>query len=139
MGYRLTQIRLKGVRILGCSVDQEREVRMKFFLGLFIMVFTLFPHAREAIAVKGDLEKGKAHYVQHCMGCHGTEGKGDGYTLFNPPVADLTSAEIQKKSDYELWRSVHEGVSNTAMGTWKWALTDEETAHVLAYVQTLAR
>ena len=114
---------------------------MKFFSGLFIITLALALSSleQEAVAVERDLEKGKALYVKHCAVCHGAEGKGDGYTQFDPPVADLTSPDIQKKSDAELWRSVHEGVSNTAMGTWKLVLSDEEIAMVLAYVRSLAR
>jgi len=114
---------------------------MSFLLKVFIIIVMAFPHflySGEMLAVMGDVQKGQALYVKHCAVCHGPEGKGDGYLLFNPPVADLTSPEIQKKSDYELWRSVHEGASNTAMGTWKWALSEKEIVMVLAYVRSLA-
>ena len=77
--------------------------------------------------------------MKYCEVCHGPKGKGDGYLFFDPPVANLTSPEIQKKSDDELWHSVHDGVSNTAMGTWKFVLTDAEISLVLAYIRSLAQ
>ncbi len=53
-----------------------------------------------------------------------TEGKGytwsgaspvmDGYVLFTLPVADLTSELVQKKVDAEMFRTIHEGRSNTS-------------------------
>ena len=93
----------------------------------------------EALATKSDTKKGKALYMKHCAVCHGPSGLGDGYLLFDPPVADLTSPAIQGKSDDELWHSVHDGVSNTAMGTWKFVLSDREISLVLAYVRSLAQ
>ena len=69
---------------------------------------------------------------------HGPEGKGDGYTLLDPPPADLTSEAIQKKSYDELWHEVHDGIPDTAMGMWKVALSDAEITMVLAYVRSLA-
>ena len=88
---------------------------------------------------KAILKKEKTLYMKHCEVCHGPNGKGDGYLFFDPPVANLTSPEIQKKSDEELWHSVHDGVSNTAMGTWKFVLTDAEISLVLSYVRSLAQ
>ncbi len=83
--------------------------------------------------------KGKQLYKEHCMVCHGPSGKGDGYRLLNPPPADLTSPSIQEKLDADLLRTIHEGRPNTAMGAWKWALSDEEGRAVVAYVRSLVR
>lgn len=105
-------------------------------IGLFLGVF-LLPGG--VLADEGDLKEGRALYLKHCKVCHGPEGKGDGYTHFNPPVADLTVSRIQKKSDKELWESIHMGVPNTAMGMWRFVLSDEEIATVLAYVRSLSQ
>lgn len=73
------------------------------------------------------------------MVCHGRGGKGDGYRLFNPPPADLTSPAVQEKLDAALLKTIHEGRPNTAMGTWKYVLSSEEARDVLAYVRSLSR
>jgi mono/diheme cytochrome c family protein len=104
-------------------------------IGLVLLVF-LLPVG--SFAEEGNLKEGRTLYLKHCKICHGPEGKGDGYALFNPPVADLTSSKIQKKSDKELWTSIHMGVSDTAMGMWRFVLSDEEIALVLGYVRSLA-
>lgn len=112
---------------------------MKRSAGLFfVLVLVVFLLPGWSLAEEGDLKEGRTLYLKHCKVCHGPEGKGDGYTLFNPPVADLTSSKIQKKSDKELWESIHMGVSNTAMGMWRFVLSDEEIALVLGYVRSLA-
>ena len=104
------------------------------FIG-FVFMTLLFPV--HACTEESDHENGRAIYLKRCEICHGPEGKGDGYALFNPPVADLTSSSVQSKSDKELWKSIHKGVSNTVMGTWRFVLTDEEIDMVLAYIRAL--
>lgn len=104
-------------------------------IGLVLVVF-LLPGG--LLAEEGDLKEGRTLYLKHCKICHGQEGKGDGYALFNPPVADLTLSKIQKKTDKALWESIHMGVSNTAMGMWRFVLSDEEISLVLGYVRSLA-
>ncbi len=105
-------------------------------LILFLFLSALF--TLEALAKEGNVYKGKALYLKHCEICHGQEGKGDGYTNFNPPVADLTKSDIQLKSDKELWGNIHMGVPNTAMGMWRFVLSDEEISTILAYVRSLS-
>jgi hypothetical protein len=42
---------------------------------------------------------------------------------FTPPVADLTSLAVQGKLDARLFKSVHDGKPNTAMGAWRESLS----------------
>ena len=65
-------------------------------------------------------------------------GKGDEQMKFAPPVADLTSPAVQGKLDARLFRSVHDGKLNAAMGAWRESLADDEIWDALAYVRTLA-
>jgi mono/diheme cytochrome c family protein len=85
-----------------------------------------------------DVLSGRVIYSTTCIRCHGVEGKGDGQMKFNPPVADLTSPAVQGKLDARLFKSVHDGKPNTAMGAWRESLTDDEIWDALAYVRTLA-
>ena len=83
-----------------------------------------------------DVAAGKRIYGELCQTCHGLDGKGPGVMRFSPPSADLTSRHVQAKLDSGLYRSIHEGRANTAMGTWKYALSDEEIRDVISYVRT---
>ena len=85
-----------------------------------------------------DVLSGRVIYSTICIRCHGVDGKGDGQMKFTPPVADLTSPAIQGKLDARLFKSVHDGKPNTAMGAWRDALSDDEIWDALAYVRTLA-
>lgn len=85
-----------------------------------------------------DVLSGRVIFSTICVRCHGIDGKGQGQMTFTPPVADLTSPAVQGKLDARLFKSVHDGKQNTAMGAWREALTDDEIWDVLAYVRTLA-
>src|ERR1044071_9697505 len=73
-----------------------------------------------------------------CIRCHGIDGKGNGQMKFTPPVADLTSPSVQGKLGARLFKSVHDGKANTAMGAWREVLSDDEIWGALAYIRTLA-
>ena len=85
------------------------------------------------------VEKGKGLYQRLCGACHGKTGKGDGYALFDPPPADLKAPASQKKTDEELLVTIRNGHPNTAMGTWTYALSEEEMREVLAYIRELGK
>ena len=90
-----------------------------------------------ASAHSGDSVSGREIYVNTCIRCHGIDGKGALGIKLVPPPADLTSLDVQNRLDGTLFRRIHEGKPNTAMGAWKHSLSDEEIWDVLAYVRTL--
>lgn len=84
-----------------------------------------------------DLVSGREIYVNTCIRCHGIDGKGTSGITLVPPPADLSSSAVQSRLDGSLFRRIHEGKPNTAMGAWKHSLSDDEIWDVLAYVRTL--
>jgi mono/diheme cytochrome c family protein len=91
---------------------------------------TTFPKGADAVS-------GREIYVNTCIRCHGIDGKGALGIKLVPSPADLTSPVVQDRLDGTLFRRIHEGKPNTAMGAWKHSLSDEEIWDVLAYVRTL--
>ena len=85
----------------------------------------------------GDSVSGREIYANTCIRCHGIDGKGALGIKLVPPPADLTASDVQNRLDGTLFRRIHEGKPNTAMGAWKHSLSDEEIWDVLAYVRTL--
>ncbi len=85
-----------------------------------------------------DLQEGKRLYEQYCRFCHGDQGKGNAFDV-TPPPADLTSPTVQEKSDFDLAQTIHGGEQGTAMGAWKWTLSDKDKQNVLQYIRSLAR
>lgn len=92
----------------------------------------------EALREHYDLQEGKRLYEQNCRFCHGDQGKGNAYDV-TPPPANLTSPAVQQKSDAELTQTIHEGERGTAMGSWKWALSEKDKQNILQYIRWLAR
>ncbi|HEY5626752.1 MAG TPA: cytochrome c [Nitrospira sp.] len=90
------------------------------------------------IAQGADLSKGKSLYTELCVTCHGLDGRGAGSIHLNPPPADLTSSDVQSKLNAGLFKSIHDGRKNTAMGAWKYAMSDEDIHDVIMYVRTLS-
>ncbi|MBI4001909.1 MAG: cytochrome c [Nitrospira defluvii] len=105
---------------------------------LFVLSMLLVCAAPSGLYAAGaDPGKGQSIYTNLCARCHGVEGKGNGVMKFTPPVADLTLPAVQNKLDATLMKEIHDGRKNTAMGTWKFVLSDEEIREVTAYLRTL--
>lgn len=81
--------------------------------------------------------KGKRIFSKYCAGCHGSEGKGDGYLLLGPDPANLTRPATKQTPDALLLQTIHEGKPN--MPSWKGHLSEAESRAVLAYIRTLKK
>lgn len=111
----------------------------KRMVGVTVIGWWLATAVSGAAAGEPDLSRGKQVYEKYCLACHGPQGRGDGATQFDPPVADLTSSDVLMKPDSRLLKSIHEGRTNTAMDAWKTTLSDEAIRAVLAYILTFPR
>ena len=63
------------------------------------------------------LAEGRAHFADHCAGCHGNDGKGEsgmGKQMY-PKTPDMTLAATQSLSDGELFAIIENGVRLTGM------------------------
>lgn len=108
------------------------------FAGASMLGFSNLGVKELAVTAKGgDPVTGREIYVNTCIRCHGIDGKGALGIKLVPPPADLTAPAVQNRLDGTLFRRIHEGKPNTAMGAWKYALSDEEILDILAYVRTL--
>lgn len=105
--------------------------------GILWTAFLLAGQLWRAEAKSADLDQGKRVYTELCITCHGVDGRGVGTMKLNPPAADLTSAGVQGKLDAGLFKSIHDGRKNTAMGAWRNVLSDDEIRDVIDYVRTL--
>ncbi|MCP9452223.1 MAG: cytochrome c [Nitrospira sp.] len=115
-----------------------REGWLILVIGILVAGFAGRPTVRElGAAFKGDPVSGREIYVNTCMRCHGSDGKGKTGVNLVPPPADLTSAAVQNRLDGGLFTRIHGGKPNTAMGAWQHALSDEEIWDVVAYLRTL--
>jgi mono/diheme cytochrome c family protein len=115
------------------------EIGLGLFIGILSAGFAGGVGLKDltSAAKEGDPVSGREIYVNTCIRCHGIDGRGAMGIKFVPAPADLTSPVVQNRLDGTLFKRIHEGKPNTAMGAWKYALSDEEIWDVLAYVRTL--
>lgn len=85
----------------------------------------------------GDVRMGQKLFHKHCSTCHGPLGKGDGARILGSEIADLSSAETQRKLNVDIVKTIHGGRPGRAMPSWKWRLSKQQTEDVLAYIRTL--
>lgn len=104
---------------------------------VLLSLFVVSALGSGSYAAGGNVAKGKVLYANLCLRCHGVDGKGGASMKFNPPVADLSAPATQSKLDGSLMKAIHDGRKDTAMGAWKFALSDEEIRDVAAYVRVL--
>lgn len=74
--------------------------------------------AKNPLPVTPDiLAEGRAHFADHCAGCHGNDGKGETSMgpKFYPKVPDMTKEETQSQSDGALFATIENGIRLTAM------------------------
>ncbi|HSN04492.1 MAG TPA: cytochrome c [Nitrospira sp.] len=113
-------------------------IRVSAICAMMALCWLLIP-SPGFTAGERNLVRGKQLYEKYCLACHGPQGRGDGMTTLDPPVADLTSSDVLLKPDSRLLRSIHEGRPNTAMDAWQSAMSEEAIRDVLAYVLTFPR
>jgi mono/diheme cytochrome c family protein len=87
-----------------------------------------------------------ALYKEHCLKCHGPEGKGDGESLkkVKGKAVDWTNkAEMSKLTDTELFDIIWQGGGGVGkskiMPAYKGKLKEEEAKQLAAFVKTLAK
>ncbi|MBS0167569.1 MAG: cytochrome c [Nitrospira sp.] len=113
-------------------------IQMVVGVGVIILGSQLTIAApKETVQPNVDQIKGKRIFSKHCAGCHGPEGKGDGYLLLGPDPANLTRPATKNKSDAMLLQAIHEGKPN--MPSWKSRLSEVESRAVLAYIRALKK
>jgi mono/diheme cytochrome c family protein len=66
------------------------------------------------------LTEARAHWADHCAGCHANNGSGDtemGKRMY-PPAPDMRQADTQQMTDGELFFVIQNGIRLTGMPAW---------------------
>jgi cytochrome c oxidase cbb3-type subunit II len=89
----------------------------------------------EPAQLAAEVNRGKDLFAQNCAGCHGVEGRGDGFVapvLFRKPKDLSTTRFSLKLLSQVLWN----GKRGTAMPSWR-GLPPADRAALAVYVQSL--
>lgn len=103
-----------------------------FFAGANGTLTNPFPPTAESVAA------GEEVYVQNCQTCHGALGLGDGPggEGVQPPPADLVY-HVPLHPDDEIFTTIDEGKTSTAMPAFGDQLSEEQIWHLINYLRTL--
>ncbi|HYN88529.1 MAG TPA: c-type cytochrome, partial [Ardenticatenaceae bacterium] len=95
-----------------------------------------------------DAPAGRRIYAEHCVVCHGPDGRGNGAAAPSliPRPRDFTLGQFKYKStppgqppsDADLVRVVSNGLVSSAMPYWSDILSEAEIREVVAYVKTFS-
>lgn len=110
---------------------------IRYFGILLLFLFWSFGMAPMPSQVQ---EFGKTVYDQHCRGCHGPQGQGDGpegQSLTIKP-ANFHSSDSRIKTDGELLAKVVWGGVYSPMHGWGTRLSRKELHSVIRYIRLLA-
>jgi mono/diheme cytochrome c family protein len=94
-----------------------------------VTVFVAVQPARAQTSAGADIFKAK------CVLCHGADGRGDTPLGKQLQAANLRSKDVQKRTNAELHKAVHDGSAN--MPPFAEQLSDQEIDQVVKYVRTL--
>lgn len=87
---------------------------------------------------------GPSNYQSHCASCHGTGGKGDGWTawLYRLKMRDLTDAAyVQALPDDYIFQVIKHGgasLGKPGMPSWSQELDDREIRDLVVHIRSLA-
>lgn len=100
-----------------------------FSISIFILIITAAGWSQES--------PGENVFKSKCVLCHGASGTGDTPLGKQLQAANLRSKDVQKKTNAELHKAIHDGGAN--MPPFGDQLTDEQINQVIKYVRTLGR
>ncbi|MBH0191025.1 MAG: cytochrome c [Nitrospira sp.] len=113
---------------------------MKTLLGVVLVIVLVSAPWVSAQVQRGHPKVGEDVYRQQCLRCHGPnlDGNGpDSRDLIVRP-ADLRSAIIRSKTDWELLVAISNGVLFSPMHSFRGKLTDEQMLDVLSYIRFIS-
>lgn len=104
------------------------------FCGMLLLLVAWVPVLTQE---NGKASGGAGIFKTKCVLCHGADGAGNTPLGKQMQAANLHSKEVQKLSDEELRKIVHEGRAN--MPAFGGQLTDDEIDQVIQYVRQFGR
>ena len=113
-------------------VSRTRDIQFAIPIFLLSGVFLAFCPTATAQA-----SSGAATFKSKCQLCHGADGTGDTTLGKQLQAANLRSKDVQKKTDAELHKVIHDGNGN--MPPFADQLSDDQIAQVIRFVRALGK
>ncbi|OGW65893.1 MAG: hypothetical protein A3H49_07575 [Nitrospirae bacterium RIFCSPLOWO2_02_FULL_62_14] len=108
--------------------------------GICLLATLIIVMTSSWVTAQGRTARGQVLYDEHCAGCHGLTGKGDGPNAarLTVPPANFHTARSRAKTDFELLTSISYGIAFSPMHAWRGKVTDEELLELVRYIRELA-
>ena len=120
---------------LGSSFGRGRlSLQESFSWVLLLAVVICSPVVAQG---NGKASAGAGIFKSKCVLCHGADGAGNTPLGKQLQAANLRSKEVQKLSDPELHKAVHDGQAN--MPPFGEQLTDDEIGQVVQYLRQFGK
>jgi mono/diheme cytochrome c family protein len=114
-------------------MSDERNTRAKYLRGSSVYcLFLLFAVCNSLLAQEKS-SPGATIFKSKCILCHAPDGSGNTPLGKQLQAANLGSKEVQKLSNAEMYKQVHDGRAN--MPSFAEQLSDEEINQVIRYVR----
>ena len=110
-----------------------RRTKQVQILTIVVGLISVFIGAQLAQAQ----DTGAATFKAKCVLCHGADGTGNTPLGKQLQAANLRSKDVQKKTNAELHKVIHDGQTN--MPPFGDQLSDQQIDHVIRYVRTLGK
>jgi cytochrome c6 len=111
------------------SVPSVRSLMALVFGGVMLFSVSNLAWSEESA--------GETTFKSKCVLCHGADGTGNTPLGKQLQAADLHSPDVQKRTNAELHKVVHDGQTN--MPAFADQLSDEEITQVIKYVRTFGK
>jgi mono/diheme cytochrome c family protein len=117
---------------------EERLVKLQSQKSVSWIAILLFVACCSLLAQESSKsDSGAATFKSKCVVCHGADGTGNTPLGKQLQAANFHSKDVQKLSNAELHRIVHDGQAN--MPAFADQLSDEEITQVVKYVRQLGK
>lgn len=104
--------------------------------------------SKQAPTDAASIQRGKELYELKCRWCHGDNGDGKGIIAdrVNPKPRDFTKGTYKFRTtqsgeiptDWDIFRSISEGLHGTSMYSWKGALPEKDRWALVAFIKTFS-
>jgi mono/diheme cytochrome c family protein len=137
-----TFIALAGILALcGCKASAPSKVESSAVNEVKHEITVGGKDVKNPVPFSADAAKeGQEHFGHHCGICHGLDGQSTGVPFaakMQPPVADLSTKDVQDYADGQLKWIIENGIGPSGMPGWKGILTDEEMWNIVHYIRHL--
>jgi mono/diheme cytochrome c family protein len=127
--------------LAGCKASAPGGMESKVMTGIKHDVTIGGKNDKNPVPDTPDAAKeGAEHFQHHCQICHGLDGQNTGVPFaqkMSPPVADLSSKDVQDYTDGQLKWIIQNGIEPSGMPGWKGIVTDEEMWKMVRYIRHL--